>query len=176
MIRLVLFIAVIQILSQAAFSQSPPKVQKTVRTADLGTQVELVGPLGVPLGKLVEIEGVAETRAGKVSNKWLLIDTVNGQKLSEPVKVEYNVYHWANVTRLEDGARLTLNAYQQIGMRGLPEGVIKQTTPVSTGWPHGLYTWIVVVNQTAPEKLRFRNTYYDNVDGGHPLDSTEAVK
>ena len=169
--RLLLAMAIIPFVTSIVFSQTQSPEKHVITTSELETQVELIGPLGVPVGKLVEIEGVAETRDGKVSNTWLSVESVNGKKLDKPVKVEYAVYHWANVTHLEDGKRLSLNVYQEIEMRGIPAGVTEQTTPVSAGWRRGLYTWIVVVNQTAPKKLKFRNPYYDNVVGGHPFDA-----
>ena len=166
-------IAVALLLGQAAISQSPPP-KKRITTQELETQVEVIGPLGVPLGKLVEIEGVAETRSDKADSTWLAVDTVDGKTLQNSKKVEYRVYSFANVKRLEDGKRLKLNVYQEMGMKGLPEGVIEQTVPISTNsWQYSLHTWIVIVNQTAPRHLKFRNAFYDSIDGGHPFDAKD---
>lgn len=169
--RLFIVIGIIHVLGDVAFSQSSaPKVR--IITQQLKDQIELIGPLGVPVGKLVKVEGVSETLDDKLSSKILTVDIVNGKKLEKPVVVEYVVYNWANITKLEDGKRLLLNVYQEIGMRGIPDGVMEETTAVSTGWRQVIYTW-VFVNQTSPKKLRFQNTYYDSLIGGHPFDAVK---
>ena len=149
---------------------------RKITTEELKSSAEIVGPLGVRIGKIVSIEAIAETTGDKIVSRWLTVDKIDGKKLAKPIRMEYSVYNWANVEKLKNAKRLTLNVYQQIGMRGIPKGVIEQTVPVATGWEYGLHTWIVVVNQTAPKPFSFPNKFYDHIDGGHPLEKKTEKK
>ena len=149
---------------------------RQISTEDLQSSVKIIGPLGIEIGKLVEIEAVPNTDEGKLATTWLSVEKVAGKELPKPIRVDYAVYNWANVKRLEDGKRVKLNVFQEIGMRGIPDGVIEQTVSVATVSGYGLHTWIVVVNQTSPKPSKHRNKYYDSLRGGHPLEKRVQKK
>jgi hypothetical protein len=167
-IRAITAIVLLATYSSASFSQTP-NAEKRIQVHALQTKYEITGPIGYPIGQLLDIEATSEWRQAKVSNTWLRVNTVNGKALEKPVLVEYSIYQWANVKQLEHGKKLKLRVYQDIGTRGTPNGVGQETTPVSSGWPYGLYTWIVVVNQLEPKELAFRNTYYDRAVEASPV-------
>ena len=149
--------------------------EKSVTTDELNSTVKIIGPLGIGIGELVSVEGVAGITGDKIVSTWVDVDHVAGRKLETPIRIDYQIYNWANITQLEKGKRLRLNVYQQIGMRGQPDGVTEQTVPVATGWKYELHTWLVVVNQTEPRPFAFPNKFYDSVAGGHPLDRDKTT-
>ena len=164
-----MFFAVATLLLAATCYGQEPVPQRHISTDDLQSSVRIIGPLGLEIGKLVEVEAIAETGSGKMATPWLSIEKVDGKIPPKPIRMEYSVYNWANIERLEDGVRVKLNVFQEFGTRGLPAGVMEQTVSVATRG-YGLHTWLVVVNQTSPIKPKNRNTYYDSLNGGHPLE------
>jgi hypothetical protein len=158
-IRAMAVVVLLAAHSAASFAQTTD-AEKRIEINALQTQYEITGPIGYPIGQLLDIEAISEWRQAKVSNTWLRVEVVNGKAFEKPVLVEYSIYQWANVKQLEHGKKLKLRVYQDIGTRGTPNGVIQETTPVSTG-SYGLHSWLVVVNQLEPKELAFRNTYYD---------------
>jgi hypothetical protein len=71
------------------------------------------GSLGHAIGTYLTVEGVPETR-GKVGKRTLAIDTVNGQKLAEPVVI------WVDNLDLPAGRRCVLKGYESTRMIGAP--------------------------------------------------------
>jgi len=75
------------------------------------------GKLGFPLGKYLVVEGV-RVEEGKCGTCTLLVDTVNGKKLSENVEI------WVdNVDSLPPKDRCVLRGYESGKMIGVPSEV-----------------------------------------------------
>lgn len=99
----------------------PQQVEQSVHPPQLGSVAIPSGRLGHPLGTYLTIEGVRMEK-GKVGTRTLLVDTVNGQKLTEPVGVSIdNVKH----PGLPKGTRCVIRGYESGEMIGVPFAVAK---------------------------------------------------
>jgi hypothetical protein len=79
------------------------------------------GRLGFPLGSYLTIEG-ARAERGKVGTSSLLVDTINGVKLAEPVGI------WIDNLKspgLPEKTRCVLRGYESGRMIGLPDEVVE---------------------------------------------------
>jgi hypothetical protein len=75
-----------------------------------------IGSLGCSLGGYLTIEGVRAER-GKVGNRTILVDTVNGKKLDKPVGI------WIDDVDLPPNLRCTIKGYETMQMIGRPPAV-----------------------------------------------------
>ena len=110
---------------------------------DVGTRVEVIGALGMPLGKWLTLEGLRpETMPGKggqhrTFGNLFKVDRVNGQALRLPVYVTLD-----NVRQLPAKTACTFSGYETGGMVGMPEDALLHTghhkpapqAAISWGW------------------------------------------
>jgi len=116
---------------------SAEKMQQ-VPVQEINVKYILIGRLAQPLGTFMTISGVAEREA--MQGKPLLVDTINGVKMTEPIRVAVeDVKGWSV------GTRYTLRGYESYGMRGTAEDPqeIKADTPRGQQ-PLQLGSWFVV--------------------------------
>lgn len=107
------------------------------------------GRLGHPLGTYLTIGGVRMER-GKVGTRTLLVDTVNGQKLAEPVGVWIdNVKH----PGLPKETRCVIRGYESGEMIGVPFAVAEaENIPVpQAAWQFRRY--FIMTSVVEPESL-----------------------
>jgi hypothetical protein len=94
-----------------AVAGEPIKIPKqaTLHTGDVP-----IGSLGFPVGSYLTIEGMRGGDGGKGGGaRWLLVDTINGQKLAEPVGI------WIEKTEtLPKDTRCVLKGYETFEMMG----------------------------------------------------------
>lgn len=135
-----------------AAAGEPTKVPKqlTLHTGDVP-----IGSLSFPIGSYLTIEGVRGGDGGKGGGaRWLLVDTVNGQKLTEPVGV------WIEKTQaLPKDMRCVLKGYETFTMVGDPpayEATAKeagrQVTLSQFGWQVRLF--FVTLSVVSPSELK----------------------
>jgi len=104
------------------------------------------GRLGHPLGTYLTIEGVrAET--GKVGVQTLLVDTINGKKLDQPVGI------WIDNVELPEGQRCIIRGYESGKMIGLPFEVAKaENIPLpQAGWQ--FFRYFMMTSAVQPQGL-----------------------
>ncbi|MHC4406997.1 MAG: hypothetical protein ACYTG0_45875 [Planctomycetota bacterium] len=105
------------------------------------------GRLGHPLGTYLKIEGV-RAEAGKVGTQTLLVDTVNGNKLDQPIGI------WIeNVPALPKGERCIIRGYESGKMIGIPYEVAKaENLPIpQAAWQ--FYRYFIMTSVVQPEGL-----------------------
>jgi hypothetical protein len=85
---------------------------------ELRSGIVPTGSLGQPLGRYLTIEGL-RVEEGRVGVGTLLVDTVNDQKLREPVIISIE-----NVD-LPEAKRCVLKGYENCRMIGLPPAVVE---------------------------------------------------
>lgn len=106
------------------------------------------GRLGHPLGTYLTIGGVRAEK-GKVGVNTLLVDTVNGKKLEDPIGV------WIeNVDSLPKDTRCTLRGYESGKMIGVPAEVArKENLPLpQASWQ--FFRYFVITSVVEPKDLK----------------------
>ena len=131
-------------LAQPRASDSPAAMRPVERTA------LPAGRLGPPLGTYLQIEGV-RLESGKVGTRTLLVDTVDGRQLVEPIGV------WIeNVPDpgLPAGVRCVLRGYESGEMIGIPDAVLEaENLPApQAAWQFRRY--FVMTSAVEPGSLR----------------------
>jgi hypothetical protein len=117
-------------IAQGSTEDSPPLPQavpqrnmqaKSLLTTDaINTRYSLIGPLGVPLGKVVRIEAVIRSNPGKGYRDWLEVNRVNGKPLDPPVLMKYRPAPTSSLPRFEEETVLRLLACQEGELSGPP--------------------------------------------------------
>jgi len=109
------------------------------------------GKLNDRLGEYLTIEGV-RAEQGKVGKRTLIVDTLNGKKLSKPV------YIWVHNLELPKGKRCVLKKYESGQMIGTPPAAFaaakeqgKTFIPQAAGWQWSPHFVVLIV--TAPADL-----------------------
>jgi len=106
------------------------------------------GKLGRPLGTYLTIEGIRAEK-GKVGVNTLLVDTVNGKKLDNPIGI------WVeNVESLPKNTRCILRGYESGRMIGVPfEVAEKEHIPLSqAAWQ--FFRDFIVTSVVEPKGLK----------------------
>lgn len=116
-----------------------------IKTKSLGETHELVGPLGLPLGEMCSVAVTVQNDPYKGGGDFVLVSSVNGMRLPVPKRMWAEVFSHGNVKRLVPGEQLTLRAYQDGGMKGIPNQATAETRPIQTAG-YGFQTWLVLVN------------------------------
>jgi hypothetical protein len=109
------------------------------------------GRLGFPVGTYVRIEGhpYRPTKPPiKVHGRTLTIDTIQGKRLSSPVRI---VVKNADIESLENDTRCILNGYESGAWIGSPDG-LPPGTPVGQV-PFQFHHFFVVTSVEAPKGL-----------------------
>ncbi len=104
-----------------------------------------MGRLGRPIGSYLTIEGVRMgAEQGKVGTKTLLVDTVNGSELEQPIGI------WIeNVEALPASTRCVFKGYESARWIGIPQEVIEATgCEPQAGWQ--LWRYFVVTSTVRP--------------------------
>ncbi|HWB59423.1 MAG TPA: hypothetical protein VG733_08025 [Chthoniobacteraceae bacterium] len=106
----------------------------------IGTAVEIIGPLGKPLGKMIKIEGtLLESGRSKAEadygERFMEVKKVQGVPLKKPVTIELKE---GGGLRLPKGmANVAFTGYESGGFSGLPAGT--GTLVQSRGWGFEVY-------------------------------------
>jgi hypothetical protein len=113
------------------------------------------GSLGQLLGRYLTIEGL-RVEEGRVGVNTLLVDTVNGQKLPEPVPI------WIENVDLPEAERCVVKGYENCHMIGLPPAVVeaaresgKRVRLPQAGWQMKMF--FVATSVVSPNELRIRD-------------------
>ena len=129
----------------------------------LATTHELIGPLGRPLSEMMTVVMTVDQPELKGEfHDFVTVTTVNGFILRKPVSIpirmwmfgsnlveskpsregEVGDYRW----KFKPGDTITVRAYQDGAMVGLPEQAMKETVFAQTQ-AHRFETWLVPVNE-----------------------------
>ncbi|HZU36269.1 MAG TPA: sigma-70 family RNA polymerase sigma factor [Gemmataceae bacterium] len=138
--------------SHTASSAAKPSLKQPKPSLDRQGKVPL-GLFGYPLGTYLTVAGKRSTGLKKGPSS-LLVDTLNGQKLSKPISI------WVdNVRQLPDQTRVVLKGYEMGKMIGLPpaaeaiaseEG--KDLAMPQAGWQ--FFITFVATSVVEPKSLR----------------------
>ncbi len=115
-----------------------------------------IGILGYPLGDYLTVEGTRGPEGGKGIGFGLLVDTINGKKLKEPIGIGLG-----NITReLPKNTRILLKGYETGQMIGVVPAVIawQQAMGETVLEPQAGWQWrsAFIVLQAVKPKLEFR--------------------
>lgn len=147
---LVAAIALVSFSTSAQAQVALPKQQvaqqavpRPISVADLKGRV--LGTIGVPLGKVVTIVGVAEFgfRKGYGGGNHIRVMRVNGQPLEKPVEVSLETE-----AELVDQSTYEFRAYEHGYFVGITDDD-QYTGPATQGMPYGLHTKLIVVQAGA---------------------------
>jgi hypothetical protein len=121
---------------------------------ELRNSIVPTGSLGQPLGRYLTVEGL-RVEDGKVGVRTLRVDTVNGQKLREPVFI------WIENVDLPEGGRCVLKGYENCRMIGVPPAVVeaaresgKRVILPQAGWQMQMF--FVATSVVSPNGLRIK--------------------
>ena len=121
------------------------KIKEKINSSDINDKYEIIGPLGFPLGKLINIKAIVLPDPGKGFSNWLLVTNVNGKKIKKAVRINYTFWDGSKgVHKLKKGQTYKLRIYQDGGMIGVPHQVMKETYFVQT-WGYHFNTKAVIV-------------------------------
>lgn len=113
------------------------------------------GTLGHGLGTYLTVEGV-KLEQGKVGERTLLIDTINGKRLDKPVAI------WVNNLDLPSKKRCVFKGYENGSMIGKPPAVFEAAKELGkeVGVPQAAWQWssfFVVLIVVEPKGLKPTN-------------------
>jgi hypothetical protein len=115
-----------------------------------------IGSLGLPVGSYLTIEGL-RTDGVKTGSQTLLVDTVNGAKLAEPVGI------WVENMDALPGGRCVLKGYETLRMIGAPPAYFaaareagREATAPQLGWRVDLYFLVTSVVSPGGLKINAR--------------------
>jgi hypothetical protein len=152
---------------------TPDGSKPKVRYSLLGSDVDIVGRLGSPLGTIITIEGTRVVGDGKYHLRVLKVDHVNGDELPTPVEIDLiffsdsirNLTPTGNPIKSSDpileiseprvGDRVMYKGYEDGLMVGVPEEVFKYL-PLASESRHFKVSFIVLEVQPAPDRNRSR--------------------
>lgn len=124
------------------------------RRPELRSGIVPVGSLGQPLGRYLRIEGV-RGEGFKAGVSTLLVDTVDGQKLREPVPI------WVENVDLPGLQRCVLKGHENCRMIGLPPAVEEaaresgeEVSLPQAKWQMQMY--FVAASIVSPKEIRVR--------------------
>ena len=105
-----------------------------------------MGNLGYRVGTYLEIEGVRDT--GGMVGQNLLVDTIRGEKIDNPVSLLIE-----NVRELPLGRRCVIRGYESVRMIGLPEQVAEaeDLPPTQACWQ--MQRFFVMTSAVEPKDL-----------------------
>ena len=132
------------------------------------------GKLGFPLGTYLTVEGEAAKPGLKVNPTCtLVVDTVNGKKLKEPVDIWID-----NVAALPQGERCSIKGYESGRMVGVPDEVATaENLPVpQTAWH--FYRYFIMTSSVQPKDLakKERTSYMERLQRRREASRTNVVE
>ncbi|MEM6820538.1 MAG: hypothetical protein AAF558_01170 [Verrucomicrobiota bacterium] len=134
--------AIDQSLAQTQLENSTnPPLSTEITTSRIGKGISLIGNLGKPLGRKMEITGKPAT-SDKAPPNALRIATVDGRKLSSPISIEIR-----GQLRIEPDVGYTLRGYETGEYVGYPEWI-----PLDEKKPYRFYTYFVLTKLVAIDK------------------------
>lgn len=122
--------------------------KKQIDLNSLKTDYDIIGPLGRPIGEVVTIEASAEYGNGKTIPDYLVVSAVNGIRLRDDQRLEYNLSPVANVKTFNVGSTYRLRVYQTLHDRGIPSAALEEIVPaIQMPYSYELHCDLVVLNQ-----------------------------
>jgi hypothetical protein len=148
---LVLCLCPVRASAQPPPAGKPPE-RPTIRTGEVPA-----GSLGSPLGQYLTIEGIRYEPKPAImvdTTSTLLVDTVNGKKLSKPIPIQI-----ATVRALPKEGRCVLKGYEDGRMGGTPPAAFKAAEEAGRPLELGTAVWgwrfyFVATSVVSPEGLK----------------------
>jgi hypothetical protein len=108
-----------------------------------------VGRLGYRIGSYLTIEGVRAEK-GKVGVHTLIVDTISGYKLDEPLGI------WIENVELPTGVRITLKGYETGVWSGTPDEVLRATGATAPQIEWGFHFYFLATSIEQPKGLKLK--------------------
>src|SRR5262249_7278654 len=112
-----------------------PSTLIPISASDIGKKYVVIGPLGKPLGQLMNVEAEAVSYPRKGDSHLLRILSIDGKNLSEPVEMPF-AFLRANIERLDVGHRCKLRIFQDGGFVGYSNELLREIGPAQTSGYH----------------------------------------
>jgi len=140
--------------STAAQNPDRPGNKPTI-TLDEIRKSDIIGRLGVPLGRIVVVEGIAADdyyRRLKIDmgHRLLRVQEVDGEQLDKEVVFHFRPWHTARIDKPAVGERFKFIAYESGGFIGVPHGAFKHVAPVAITNFHFSTSLTVLKEATEP--------------------------
>jgi len=144
--RLATFVALLIVAAFPLLAEGTTSGPKSVLAYDLENGTEIMGILGLPLGRLASVRARIVKSDAKETDQYVEILGIDGKTLSKSLQLTFSVWQGGNLANrsLPLNQELSLRVYETGGMIGVPERAMKETTYVaSVGW--GFSTSIVLL-------------------------------
>ena len=112
----------------------PQGALQAIKAADITAgKVEIRGLLGVPLGTMITVTAVVvdDDPKTKQEDPTLRIISVNGEKLQQPISVEYKLWNSFDKKKLVLGRKLRLRVYETGEYVGAPDAAMEESPPIA---------------------------------------------
>jgi len=138
-------VVTISILLFTQFLFSAENGRNRILSSDLNIKYEIIGPLGIPLGELANIEAEVAPKVAKGFSEWLLVTKLNGKKLKKPVKIHYEIIKWSTKLKtLKKGKKYHLRVYQDGRMIGTPHKALEEIG-FAQSYGYGFATTVIII-------------------------------
>ena len=135
------------------------------------------GKLGFPLGTYLTVEGQAAKAGFKVNPTCtLVVDTVNGKRLEQPVSIIVENLNIKNP--LPQNSRVVIKGYESGKMIGTPPGAIEAAKEAGrdialpqAGWQ--FYRFFVLTSWVHPERTKSKN---GKVEPDGPANESQPIR
>lgn len=146
MMRLGIAISIAACIATAGCAPS----ERTIQCNQIDRDVKIIGPLGVPFGKIITVSGsvveASEIGRSKDGGTFLRITEVDGKPLAEPETLRWQMT-WGVKEPTDWGwsqPHVRAIGYQSAAYRGVPDGLFDFVPSyTSRGW--GFVPWFEVV-------------------------------
>jgi hypothetical protein len=135
------------VLAQAPLAQS--KGRLPIGADELNNRYVVLGPLGEPLGAVFSVTGHRVDTSIKGQEKTFEVTHISGRPLENPVRLQYQVWPWANISDFEKNQKYELRVYQDGAFTGTPAEVLIERVIATRGY--AFTTHLVVVKSLRPE-------------------------
>ncbi len=169
-IALVIALGLLQSASTPLAAEQPAKRQ-SVLASELGSKIDVVGRLGVPLGRLITIEGRAASgdilREKSMSNVLILfVEAIGGRRVEANSWIAVCEHGVSSVAGVKPGTWCKLRGYETGGFEGFPPKLLiaSDRTAVPAGFSWEFRTWFEcsTILESKPDDV---NKPYPNVHG-----------
>lgn len=137
------------IISLSCLCYAEPKIKRVdVNRSELSAHIPF-GYMGYPLGTYLTIEGI-RLEKGKVGTQTLLVDTVNGERLKQPVAI------WINNVKqqgLPKEKRCIIRGFESGKMAGIPWEVAEAENLAIPQRPWQFERYFIITSVVAPKEL-----------------------
>ncbi len=147
-------------------SVSPlPCLAEDIKADDIGEKITLVGRLGKPLGKIVEIEcrGIPEPPRGRRTKHpyWkdsVEVTMVNGTRLKKPITIRFGSFVVGDVPIPKPGKSIRVVGYETGSFTGVPHEAFEHVPSIATIGYGFTTSFVALKEKKSPKGAKKRQT------------------